>query len=43
MHVCTALGACFGGTIGSLVGTEWASPAAAFGAAMGRKTGGTVR
>jgi hypothetical protein len=47
MRVCTTLGAYFGGGIDTLVWTEWApSPtaaAAAIGASLGGKAGGTVR
>ena len=42
--VCYALGACFGGGIGTLLGVGWAPPAAAaIGASLGGKAGGTVR
>jgi len=44
MHVCTTLGACFGGGIDTLLGVGWAPPAAAaLGASLGEKAGGTVR
>jgi uncharacterized protein YcfJ len=44
IRVCYALGACFGGGIGTLLGVGWAPPAAAaIGASLGGKAGGTVR